>query len=132
MHVIKFKRGVKHWESTYNVEIDFEYTADLEKKLSDVIFHQPHTNLRVRIPWSILKDYLYGISTRPYVEPSGVKLEMVGNDLHISDSRFFHVIVHEDQRKAITVAARNVKENISSSVERILKEFAASPPRARK
>ena len=128
MQVLRFKRGVKHWECTYNVEIDFEYTADLEKKIVEVVFHQPHTNLRLRVPWSILKDYLYGVSTRPYVESSGLRLQYVGNDLHVSDSRFFDVIVHEDQRHAITRAAKNVKENISSSVERILKEFAASPP----
>jgi len=129
MDVIKFKRGIKNWDTSYNVEIDFEYTADLEKRITEVVFYQPHTNLRVRVPWRVLKGYLDGTTSNVYVDSSGLKLEMVGNDLHISDSRFFHITVHEDQRRAIKIAARNVKERISSSVERILREFATSPLR---
>jgi len=130
MNVIRFKRGVKHWECTYEVKIDYEYTADLGKKISDIIFYQPQTNLRVRVPWKILKNYLNGDLSTTYVDESGLKLEMDGKDLRISDSRLFHIKVHEDQRKCIHIAAIKVKEDISSSVERILRESASisSPP----
>ena len=132
MNILRFRRGFKHWECTYTVEIDFEYTADLEKKITEIIFYQPQNNLRVRVLWDVLRKYLEGSVSRPYVNESGLKLEMVKNDLHISNSRFFHIKVHEDQRRAICVAARNVKENISSSVDRILRESVSVPSPSRR
>ncbi len=132
MNKLRFRRGFKHWECTYDVEIDFEYTADLEKKITDIIFYQPQNNQKTRVPWDILRKYLEGSVSRPYINESGLKLEMIGEDLHISNSRFFHITVHEDQRKAICIAAKNVKENISSSVERILQESASIPSPSRR
>jgi len=32
MNVLKFKRGYKNWETTYEAELDYEYTANFEKR----------------------------------------------------------------------------------------------------
>ncbi|HIE34188.1 MAG TPA: hypothetical protein EYP86_03515 [Candidatus Altiarchaeales archaeon] len=122
MNVLRFRRGIKNWKTTYEVYIDFEYTADLEKRLTNITFYQPEINRKIIIPWHILEPYLLNMETATYVEPSGLKIRVIDEGLLISDPHFLNIIVHRDQMNAIRIAARNVRKDISESVERILRE----------
>jgi len=123
MNSLIFRRGYKDWKTTYKVEINFEYTADLEKRLTDVTLHQLDINRSVTIPWSIFKSYLDGREDSIYADASGLTIRTVDEGVLVSDSRFLNILIHRDQMEAIKRAAKNVKEDISESVERILREF---------
>lgn len=120
-----FRKGFKDWDTTYRVDIGFEYTADLEKKITDLLFSNLETGGCLKIPWSILQPYIQKKEKIPYVDSSGLKVTPVENGLLISDSRMFSLCIREDQMEAIEKAVNNVKEEISASVERILHEFMA-------
>jgi hypothetical protein len=122
MNSLIFRRGYKDWKTTYKVEIGFEYTADLEKRLTDVTLYLPDVNRSVRINWDIFKSYLNGREDGVYADASGLTIRRVDEGMLISDSRFLKVLVHRDQMDAINRAAKNVREDISESVERILRE----------
>ncbi len=123
MNSLIFRRGYKDWKTTYKIEIGFEYTADLEKKLTDVILSQVNINQSVRIPWSIFRSYLEDREDGIYADASGLTIRAGDEGLLVSDSRFLNILIHRDQMEAIKRAARNVKEDISESVERILRGF---------
>jgi len=121
MNILRFRKGFKNWRTTYNVEFDFGYDADLRKKINCVIFHLPKAGRKLAVPWRIFKGYLYNDSEGTYADSSGLCIRKVVNDLHISDSRFFSLIVQKDQLDAIKIAARRMLENVSVSVENILR-----------
>ncbi|HDH41622.1 MAG TPA: hypothetical protein ENG12_04375 [Candidatus Altiarchaeales archaeon] len=123
MNSLIFRRGYKNWKTTYRVEINFEYTADLEKRLTDVTLHQLDINRSVTIPWSIFRSYLDGDEDGIYADASGLTIRTVDEGILVSDSRFLNILIHRDQMEAIKRAAKNVREDISESVERILREF---------
>jgi len=125
MNSLIFRRGYKNWKTTYKVEIDFEYTADLEKRLTDVVLHQLDINHNVTIPWSIFESYLDGEENGIYADASGLTIRTVDEGILVSDSRFLNILIHKDQMEAIKRAAKNVREDISESVERILRGFTA-------
>jgi len=125
MNILRFREGFKNWRTTYNVEFDFGYDANLRKKINCVVFHLPKAGRKLAVPWKILKCYLYNESECSYADPSGLCIERVVNDLYISDSKFFNLIVQKDQLDAIKIAARRMLENVSVSVENILREFTA-------
>jgi len=123
MNVLKFRRGYKNWDMSYNVELDFEYTADLKKRITHIILHQLSPPRSVRIPWIIFQPYLNG-KEGVYIDSSGLKIRAINGEIHISDSGFLKIKIHEDQRNAIKLAEKRVRRDISSSVENILKRFA--------
>lgn len=124
MNVLKFKKGCKDWETTYEVELDFEYTADLEKKITSIIIYRSDIGKKVVIPWQIFKLYLKGEVESSFTDSSGLMVKLIGRELYIANEYGFRVIIHNDQLEAIKHAAKNVVEDISSSVENILKEFS--------
>lgn len=124
MNVLKFKRGYKDWETTYEVELDFEYTADLEKRITSIIIYRPDIGKKVVIPWRIFELYLNGETESIFADSSGLRIRVVDNELYVTNEHNFRVVIHEDQIEAIKRAARNVVEDVSSSVENILREFS--------
>ena len=124
MNVLRFRRGIKDWKTTYEVNIDFEYTADLEKRLTRITFYRPDLNRSITLPWSIFEPYLNGNEKTTYVDKSGIVIRVIDEGLFISDSRAFSIVVQRDQMTAIRIAANRIKEDISKSVERILREFS--------
>ncbi|MBN2014894.1 MAG: hypothetical protein JW778_06915 [Candidatus Altiarchaeota archaeon] len=125
MNSLIFRKGFKDWKTTYRVEIGFEYTADLEKKLTNVILHQIDNNRTVSIPWSVLETFLNGGREGIYADAYGLVIRPIDDGILVSDSRFLKIIIHGDQVEAIKRAAKNVEEDISESVERILRDFSA-------
>ncbi len=128
MNSLIFRKGFKDWNTTYKVEIGFEYTADLEKKLTEVVIHHMDSNRSLTIPWCVFQPYLFDGDKTAYADASGLTIRPVSDGLLVSDSRMLCIHVHGDQLDAIRRTAGNVREEISSSVERILREF--SLPRA--
>jgi hypothetical protein len=130
MNSLIFRRGYKQWKTTYRIEIGFEYTADLEKKLTEVMLSQRDINRSVTVPWNIFKSYLDGGEDGVYADASGLIIKTVDDGILVSDSRFLNILVHKDQMEAIKRAAKNVREDVSESVERILKEFTTNRTRS--
>lgn len=124
MKRLKFRKGSRR-ENIYDVDIDFEYTADLEKRVTKAVFHQPKTKFKAKVPWEVLEKYLTGREIRAYADSSGLKIQFNDGNLHITNPPFLHLVVTEKQQQAILSAAYQLKENISSSVERILDSFAS-------
>ncbi len=125
MNSIVFRKGVKDWEMTYTVEIGFAYTADLEKELTDVILHQVDNNQKISIPWSIFKPYLVIGGSSIYADASGLVIKPVEGGVLVSDSRFLNILIQKDQMEAIKRTAKNIKEDVSKSIEKILKDFSS-------
>lgn len=124
MNVLKFKKGYKDWETTYEVELDFEYTADLEKRITSIILYKPDIGKTVVIPWRIFELYINGETESTFTDLSSLNIRFIDNELYVSNEHGFQVIIHKDQIEAIKIAAKNVEEDISASVENILREFA--------
>jgi hypothetical protein len=120
-----FRKGFKEWSTTYKVDIGFEYTADLEKKLTEVTLHHLDTKRSLTVPWSIFSTYLAGGDNAIYADSAGLTIRPAEDGILVSDSRMLCIHIHGDQMDAIKRAASNLKEDISQSVERILKEFTA-------
>lgn len=125
MSSLIFRKGFKEWGTTYKVDIGFEYTADLEKKLTEVTLHHLDTNRSLTVPWSIFSTYLAGGDNSIYADSAGLTIRPAEDGILVSDSRMLCIHIHGDQMDAIKRAASNLKEDISHSVERILKEFTA-------
>lgn len=124
MNVLKFKKGYKDWETTYVVELDFEYTADLEKRITSIIIYRPDIGKKVVIPWQIFELYLKGEIESTFADSSGLRIKLIDDELYVTNEHDFRVVIHGDQIEAIKRAARNVVEDVSSSVENILREFS--------
>lgn len=124
MNSLIFRRGYKNWRTTYKIDIGFEYTADLEKKLTSVTLHQMDIHRSVTIPWNIFESYLTGGEESVYADASGLTIRAVNEGVLVSNSHFLNILIHQDQMEAIKRAARNIQEDISESVDRILREFA--------
>ena len=123
MNSLVFKKGFKNWTKSYKVEINFEYTADLEKKLTDLKLEMIDCGRSICVPWTIFKVYMRGGCEHSYADPSGLKIVPVDDGVVVSDSRFFDLQIHGDQMEAIKKVANNVSEDISDSIEKILRGF---------
>lgn len=123
MNLLKFKSRYGKMEYVYEVEIDFEYTSDLEKRITSVILYRPDINRQVTVPWNILKPYLNGKIDGVFANASGLRIHAIDKGIMITDSCFFNLLIHNDHANLIKIAAKKIKENISTSVERILGEF---------
>ncbi len=125
-----FRKGYKDWKTTYEVEFDFEYTSDLRKTITDVIFYCPELKQKIAIPWHIFEGFLDGKTEGIFANASGLKIKPFNGEIHISNGHFLDLLIHRDQVMAIKVAAMNIIADVSISVENILSEFAAQKSHA--
>ncbi len=123
-----FRKGYKDWETTYEVEFDFEYSSDMKKRITGIILYCHDIKQRIAIPWHIFEEFLAGKTDGIFANPSGLRIKSVNGGLHISNGHFLNLLVHRDQIMAIKTAAKNITEDISTSVENILSEFAVQNP----
>jgi len=126
MDILRFKEGFKDWKTSYDVEFEFGYDSDLRKKISFIVFYLPKAGKKLAVPWKIFRDYIHNVSELSYADSTGLCMKRAVNGLYISDSKFFSLVVQKDQLKAIGIAARRTLENVSVSVENILKEFTSN------
>ena len=124
MNVLKFKKGCKEWETSYEVELDYEYSEDLEKEITSVILYRQDLGKKAVIPWGIFKKFTCGSNEGTFIDSSGLRIGFIKGKLSVSQGYSFNIIIHEDQIDAINRAAKNIVEDISYSVENILKEYA--------
>ncbi len=125
MDILRFKEGFKNWKTSYDVEFEFGYDSSLRKRISAIVFHLPKAGKRLAVPWKIFQDYIHNESELSYADSTGLCIKRAVNGLYISDSKFFSLVVQKDQLDAIGIAARRTLENVSVSVENILKEFTS-------
>jgi len=124
MNVLRFKKGCKKWDTTYEAELDFEYTASQEKKVTALILHIQDLGKRVNIPWDVFELYAEGATVTPYTDASNVKLMHSEGRLYISNGGNLNIVIHEDQIAAIKRAARNIVGDVSYSVENIFRQYS--------
>jgi hypothetical protein len=124
MNVLRFTKGYNNWETTYEVELDFEYTENLEKKISSLIIYRQDLGKKAVIPWQVFENYATGQKEGSFADASGLRIGSINGKLSITQGYNFNVIMHEDQIEAIRRAAKNIVEDVSYSVENILKEYA--------
>ncbi len=124
MNVLRFKKGYKDWETTYDVELDYEYDERLEKKMSSLIICRQDLGKKAVVPWQVFENYATGHMEGTFADASGLRIGRVNGKLSITQGYNFNVVIHQDQIEAIRRAAKNLVEDVSSSVENILKEYA--------
>ena len=124
MNVLRFRKGCKKWDTTYEVELDFEYTTSQEKKVTALILHMPEYGKRASVPWDVFSQYAEGRSQAPYADSSNVKIMYLEGRLYISNGGSFNVVIHEDQMAAIKRAAKNIESDVSYSVENIFRQYS--------
>jgi hypothetical protein len=125
MNVLRFKKGYKNWETTYEVELDYEYTASFEKKISSVILYRPDMGRRASIPWQAFQQFSQPGQEGAFVDSAGLKIRYANGGLDVSNGQNFSVHILPDQVAAIKRAARNISQNVSCSVENILREYSS-------
>lgn len=116
MDIISFKRGINHWDRDYTAAFRFEYTADLEKKIREVRFHDEESNRSASIPWQVLRRFLKGVTDAPYTTVAGTTLSKVGDHLFLSDPHGLAIPIHADQIDILSRAAKNVENDLSGDV----------------
>jgi hypothetical protein len=125
MNVLRFKKGYKNWETTYEVELDYEYSASFEKKITSLILYRPDMGRRVSIPWQAFEQLSQEGSSGAFVDSTGLKIRYANGGLDVSNGQNFNVRILPDQAAAIKRAARNVSQDVSCSVENILREYSS-------
>jgi len=123
MSVLKFKKGVKDWDQTYEVDIKSEYTSDLEKRITDIVFCIPKNNKRIRIPWNIFESYLSGSLEATYADAEGISIHAAAGELLLTDGKGLELVIRKDQLNAIRTAASKTMRTLSPSVKRIHREI---------
>lgn len=122
MNVLRFKKGCKNWDTTYEAELDYEYTAEQEKRITSLILFRPDTGKKAVIPWSVFEMCSQGQSG--YTDETGLCVKSTCNGLFVSCGYAFNILIHTDQVAAIKRAAKNLAGNLSFSVENILREYS--------
>ena len=125
MNVLRFKKGYKNWETTYEAELDYEYSASFEKKITSLILYRQDMGRRVSIPWHAFEQFTQPGTNGTYADSSGLKVRYAEGGLDVSNGLNFLVRIHADQVAAIKRAAKNISQNVSSSVENILMEYSS-------
>lgn len=123
MRVLRFKKGYKNWDTTFEAELDYEFTTQNIKKVSTLIIKKPETGKRISIPWNIVEEYIRGERNEPFIDETGTKIKYLNGTFQITGNNF-NLIIHPDQVKAIRLAAANMVRDISYSVENILREYS--------
>ncbi len=114
--IISFKRGINRWDRDYTAAFRFEYTADLEKRIRDVRFHDEESNRSAAIPWQVLRRFLTGATDAPYTTVAGTTLSKVGDHLFLSDPHGLAIPVQKDQMRILSRAAENVENDLTGDV----------------
>jgi len=125
MNVLRFKKGYKGWETTYEAELDFEYTSLVEKHVTSLILKRPDLGVSAVIPWQVFEEYTKGENNSVYIDSTGLKMRYLNGQLQVSWKGSFNIVIHADQIEAIKKVAKRVSESVSYSVENILKEYSA-------
>ncbi len=125
MNVLRFKKGYKNWETTYEAELDYEYSASFEKKITSLILYRPDMGRRVSIPWQAFEQFTQPGTDGTYADSAGLKIRYADGRLDVSNGQNFLVRIHADQVAAIKRAAKNISQNVSCSVENILREYSS-------
>lgn len=123
MKVLRFKKGYKNWDTNFEAELDYEFTAQSVKKVSTLIIKRPELGKRVSIPWNLVEEYVRGERDAPFIDETGTKIKYSDGRLQITGNNF-NLIIHPDQVTAIRVAAVNMVRDVSYSVENILREHS--------
>jgi hypothetical protein len=123
MNVLRFKKGYKNWDATYEAELDYEYTTQSIKKITTLIVRKPDTGKSFAIPWNVVEEYLQGHRDSSFVDEAGNKLKYVQGMFQITGSNF-NLIIHPDQIASIRIAAKNIVKGVSHSVENIFREHS--------
>jgi hypothetical protein len=123
MNVLRFKKGYKNWETTYEAELDYEYSASFEKKITSLILYRPDMGRRVSIPWKAFEQFTQPGTGGAYADSTGLKVRYADGGLEVSNGQNFSVKIQPDQAAAIKRAARNISQDVSCSVENILREY---------
>ncbi len=98
METLRFRKGCKNWDTTYEVSLISEYTPDLEKKITHAALFRPETNQNIRIPWGVLEGYLNGEKTPLAGKDLSIKPTAAGLYLMRNGSGF---TMHKDQMRAV-------------------------------
>ena len=125
MNVLRFKKGYNGWQTTYEAELDFEYTSLVEKKVTALILKRLETGSQAVIPWQVFEEYTKGEGSGIYVDQTGLKMRYINGQLQVSWNGSFNIVIHADQIDAIKKVAKRISENISCSVENILREYSS-------
>ena len=123
MNVLRFKKGYKNWDATYEAELDYEYTTQSIKKITTLIVRKPDTGKSFAIPWNVVEEYLQSQRDGSFADETGTKLKYVQGMFQITGSNF-NLIIHPDQIASIRIAAKNVVKGVSHSVENIFREHS--------
>lgn len=123
MNSLKFKRGFKDWDQTYEVKIVPEYTADLEKIITSVEFYDPAKGLKAQIPWNAIEPFLIGRTSVPYFDEKGLNVRVDGTSIIISNSRGLKIKVKEDQAKSIYLTANRMLDDITDAVRKLAGDY---------
>ncbi|MBN2251053.1 MAG: hypothetical protein JW724_03145 [Candidatus Altiarchaeota archaeon] len=124
MNVLRFNKGCNGWETSFEAELDYEYTLSQEKRITALILYRPDLGKKVAIPWRIFEHYARGSNGSAFADSSGLRIRLSKGRLVISNGLNFRLVIHEDQVAAIKRAARNVVEDVSYTVENIFREYS--------
>ncbi|MFH1722722.1 MAG: hypothetical protein ABH950_08990 [Candidatus Altiarchaeota archaeon] len=114
--IVHFTRGINKWDRNYTAAFRFEYTADLEKRIKSVSFHDEESKRSAVIPWTVLKGFLEDTSIVPYTNISGITLSKVADGLLLSDPHGLNITVHADQKSALRLTAKKVEGDLTADV----------------
>ena len=123
MRILRFKKGYKNWDTTYEAELDYEYTTQSLKKITTLTVRKPELGRSVEIPWNLVESYIQGERDTPFIDETGIMIKYVQGMFQITGNNF-SLVIQPDQVAAIRIAANNVVRGVSYSVENILREYS--------
>ncbi len=119
--VLRFKKGYKNWNVSFNVKINYEYTSELQKELTTVEITNNSLLNKISIPWYILKPFLMGQKT-PYMDSSGLEINVGGPLIIIRNGLGFEIEIQEDQANSILIACERLQDDISPVIQKLRDE----------
>jgi len=119
--LLYFKSGVSSWRQNIKVDFDYEYTADLEKRITHIRLTLPDRNQTLRIPWKTFQQYLDPNNKTPFADAFGFSIQPSQNSLVVSDNGD-ELTLHQDQLRAIKHTAEKFQKEVASSIMRIREE----------
>ncbi|HDN83262.1 MAG TPA: hypothetical protein ENG50_02735, partial [Candidatus Altiarchaeales archaeon] len=109
--LLKFEKTFTR--DAFNVIIDYEYTLELEKKITSLLFYVPKTGKCLRVDWKVIEPYLRGKERSLYIREDGLSIKVIANKLVISDSRFTKIIIYPNEMELILRAVEDIKRSVS-------------------
>ncbi|MFC2154013.1 hypothetical protein ACFLRC_00840 [Candidatus Altiarchaeota archaeon] len=123
MTILYFRRGINKWDRDYSVAFRYEYTADLDKKVRETIFHDDESKRTAALPWTVLRKFLTGENTIPYTNLPGVTLSKVGDSLLLTDAHGLNITIHKDQIQAIRLTAHRIESEVNPEIINLRKKI---------